>query len=179
MLAASETTSQHTITDSKRHQRSSYDTFDSPFRSPSLFGNKPTNNEVLHQFKFDGFAIREEIERYSYQPSPPESFLSMMVDLESSGTLSPKEDCYKEDAYKLYNHHKVYLFNFIYIGYLFVIIKPTFSPHCRSFIYFSPQCHQYCTKQIRPLNLACIQIQSMHYTLMLFLKTWRVHLLKF
>jgi hypothetical protein len=83
MLAASTTTD-------KKHQKTLFDTFDSPFYTPSLFvTNAPIKNSNDHK-KYDTFYNNNK-EDYSLfrQTSSPDSFLNIMADIESSGTRSP------------------------------------------------------------------------------------------
>lgn len=116
------------------YQPKSFDTFDSPFHTPSLFStttssSNSNNSNVIAAVKSatttaKGYDLSNKYEQYYYkddyrlfhhqtipmQPqhsSSPESFFSVMADLESSGTRtpSPKNDyCYdssREDAFKL------------------------------------------------------------------------------
>lgn len=123
------------------YQPKSFDTFDSPFHTPSLFGTPNSNNNNVtaavkstttkgydvSNNKYEQYYYKDDYRLFHHQTIPmqpqhsssPESFFSVMADLESSGTRtpSPKNDyCYdlREDAFKLespflYNHQrKVY-----------------------------------------------------------------------
>lgn len=104
----------------------SFDAFDSPFHTPSLFGSIKYNGQ---QNKYDAFYSnkKDDFRGASYSSAPPESFFSAMIDLESSGTRtpSPNNDQFGDDFFKvdnpppfLYNHQpyqrKVILPSFLY-----------------------------------------------------------------
>jgi hypothetical protein len=83
-------------TGDKKHQKSIFDTFDSPFYSPSLFvTNAPIKNN--DQFKkYDSFYNSNKDDYCLFrQACSPESFFTIMADIESSGgtrSPSPKHD---------------------------------------------------------------------------------------
>lgn len=74
----------------KKHQKSIFDTYDSPFYTPSLFvTNAPIKNN--EQFKkYDTFYNSNKDDYYLFrQASSPGSFFNIMADIESSDTRSP------------------------------------------------------------------------------------------
>lgn len=93
----------------------SFDGFDSPFHTPSLFGSIKYNDFHGQQNKYDAFYSnnKDDFRSVNYQQSSPESFFSVMADLESSGTRtpSPNNDNFGDDFFKADNTTPPFLYN--------------------------------------------------------------------